>query len=115
VNALTDTFGVTPLTLAEGLGRLVDEMPERLPSEGTGSLEGQRYWADIRGSALDADALFELFRREFRTLPPEGCWSWAGAGGADGAGGGEHAHHGAPAARQHPGARGRDPRPRPPA
>jgi NADH dehydrogenase len=72
VNALTDTFGVTPLTLAEGLGRLVDDMPERLPSEGTGSLEGQRYWADIRGSTLSADALFELFRREFRTLPPEG-------------------------------------------
>jgi NADH dehydrogenase len=72
VNALTETFGVTPLTLAEGLGRLVDEMPERLPSEGTGSLEGQRYWADIRGSTLSADQLFELFRREFRTLPPEG-------------------------------------------
>jgi uncharacterized protein YbjT (DUF2867 family) len=71
VNALTDTFGVTPLTLAEGLGRLVDDMPERLPSEGTGALEGQRYWADIRGG-LPADALFELFRREFRTLPPEG-------------------------------------------
>jgi NADH dehydrogenase len=72
VNALTDTFGVTPLTLAEGLGRLVDDMPERLPSEGTGRLEGQRYWADIHGSTLPADALFEMFRREFRNLPPEG-------------------------------------------
>jgi uncharacterized protein YbjT (DUF2867 family) len=72
VNALTDTFGVTPLTLGEGLGRLADDMPERLPSEGTGALEGQRYWADIRGSRLSADELFELFRREFRTLPPEG-------------------------------------------
>jgi nucleoside-diphosphate-sugar epimerase len=71
-NALTDVFGVTPLTLAEGVGRLVDEMPERLPHEGTGKLERQRYWADIRGSALDADALFELFRHEFYTLPPSG-------------------------------------------
>jgi uncharacterized protein YbjT (DUF2867 family) len=72
VNALTDTFGVTPLTLAEGLGRLVDDMPERLPSEGTGALEGRRYWADIHGSGLSADALFDRFRAEFRTLPPAG-------------------------------------------
>lgn len=72
VNALTDTFGVTPFTLAEGLGRLVDEMPERLPQEGTGTLEQQRYWADIRGGSMSADALFETFRREFRTFPPEG-------------------------------------------
>lgn len=71
-NALTDVFGVTPLTLAEGLGRLVDCMPERLPHEGMGALERQRYWADIRGSSMTADELFELFRREFRTLPPEG-------------------------------------------
>ena len=70
-NALTDVFGVEPLTLAEGLGRLVDEMPERLPHEGTGKLERQRYWADIRGSALTADELFAAFRDEFATLPPE--------------------------------------------
>jgi NADH dehydrogenase len=69
VNAL-DTFGVTPHTLAEGLGRLVDEMPERLPQEGTGALEMQRYWADIHGG-MPADALFEFFRREFGTLQPE--------------------------------------------
>jgi uncharacterized protein YbjT (DUF2867 family) len=69
-NALTDVFGVTPLTLAEGLGKLVDSMPERLPSEGTGSLERQRYWADIRGCSLTADELFETFRTEFYTLPP---------------------------------------------
>lgn len=72
VNALTDTFGVTPLTLAEALGRLVDDMPERLPAEGRGRLEGQRYWADIHGSAMPADELFDFFRREFRDLPPEG-------------------------------------------
>lgn len=70
-NALTEVLGVTPLTLAEGLGRLVDEMPERLPDEGTGSLERQRYWADIQGSRMGADELFELLRREFYTLPPD--------------------------------------------
>lgn len=71
VNALTDTFGVTPLTLAEGLGRLVDSMPERLPTEGTGSLERQRYWADIHGSPRTPDELFELFRASFRELAPD--------------------------------------------
>ena len=72
VNALTDVFGVTPHTLGEGLGKLVDALPERLPHEGTGSLEQQRYWADIRGSRLTADELFEVVRGEFYTLPPEG-------------------------------------------
>jgi len=71
-NALTEVFGVTPMTLAEGLGKLVDCMPERLPHEGTGSLERQRYWADIRGCSLTADELFETFRREFYKLPPPG-------------------------------------------
>jgi NADH dehydrogenase len=71
VNALTEVFGVTPLTLAEGLGRLVDEMPARLPEEGTGALKEQRYWAEIRDSALDADALFAVLRREFGSLTPD--------------------------------------------
>ncbi|HEX8693440.1 MAG TPA: DUF1990 family protein [Longimicrobium sp.] len=71
-NALTEVFGVTPLTLGEGLGKLVDQMPERLPSEGTGALERQRYWADIRGSRVTADELFEALRTEFYTLPPSG-------------------------------------------
>jgi len=73
---------VTPLTLAEGLGRLVDEMPERLPHEGTGSLELQRYWADIHGSAMGADELFETFRRDFASLPPEGLMEVAPEPGA---------------------------------
>ena len=72
VNALTDVFGVTPLTLGEGLGRLVDSMPERLPSEGTGALERQRYWADVEGSTYDRQTLFDTFRRRFRELTPEG-------------------------------------------
>jgi NADH dehydrogenase len=70
-NALTETFGVTPLTLGEGLGKLLDAMPERLPQEGTGKLEEQRYWADIRGSALPAEALFERFRARFGDFAPD--------------------------------------------
>jgi NADH dehydrogenase len=70
-NALTETFGVTPLTLGEGLGKLLDPMPERLPQEGTGKLEEQRYWADIRGSALPAEALFERFRARFGDFAPD--------------------------------------------
>jgi len=71
VNALTETFGVTPLTLAEGLGRLVDSMPERLPSEGVGALERQRYWADIQGATRTADELFEIFRHQFGEVAPD--------------------------------------------
>jgi uncharacterized protein YbjT (DUF2867 family) len=70
-NALTEVFGVTPLTLGEGLGRLVDTMPERLPTEGTGALERQRYWADIRGSSKSAEELFHLLRNNFNQLTPD--------------------------------------------
>jgi NADH dehydrogenase len=70
-NAL-DTFEVEPLGLDEGLRRLVDSLPESVPSEGSGSLEHQRYWADIRDSRLSAAEIFDLVRREFYTLPPEG-------------------------------------------
>jgi len=70
-NALTDVFGIPPLPLPEGLARLADTLPEQLPSEGRGTLHRQRYWADIRGSRLDADALFEMVRRDFHELTPE--------------------------------------------
>jgi NADH dehydrogenase len=71
-NALTDVFHVEALGMDAGLRRLVDSLPEAMPSDGTGSLEHQRYWADIRGSAMNAAAIFEMVRREFYTLPPEG-------------------------------------------
>ena len=71
VNALTEVFGVRPIPLREGLVGLADAQQERLPSEGVGPLQRHRYWARIRGSRLDADALFELVRREFGTLVPE--------------------------------------------
>jgi uncharacterized protein YbjT (DUF2867 family) len=70
-NALTEVFGITPLPLPEGLARLADTLPEQLPSEGRGTLHRQRYWADIQGSRLDADALFEMVRRDFGDLTPD--------------------------------------------
>jgi uncharacterized protein YbjT (DUF2867 family) len=72
VNGLTEVFGVTPTTLGEGLGKLADTLPETLPSEGTGTLHRQRYWADIVGSQLTADQLFEVVRTEFYNLAPSG-------------------------------------------
>jgi len=71
VNALTEVFGVTPLTLGEGLGLLVDSMPERLPTEGMGSLERQRYWADVRGSTKSAEEMFHYLRTHFNELTPD--------------------------------------------
>jgi NADH dehydrogenase len=70
-NALTEVFGVTPTPLAEGLGKLADALPEALPSEGTGSLHRQRFWADIQGSRLTADQVFEVVRTEFAELAPD--------------------------------------------
>ncbi len=72
VNGLTEVFGVTPTPLGEGLGKLADTLPEMLPSEGTGTLHRQRYWADIVDSQLTADELFDTVRTEFyRLAPPE--------------------------------------------
>lgn len=72
VNALTEVFGVTPRPLAEGLQALADSQPEKLPSEGVGRLHRQRYWADVRGSSMGAEELFQTFLREFGSLVPEG-------------------------------------------
>lgn len=70
VNGLTEVFGVTPTPLAEGLGKLADALPETLPSGGTGTLRRQRFWADIEGSRLTADELFEVVRTKFYALAP---------------------------------------------
>ncbi|HEX8395798.1 MAG TPA: DUF1990 family protein [Longimicrobium sp.] len=71
VNGLTEVFGVTPTPLAEGIGKLADTLPEQLPSEGTGDLHRQRYWADIRGSTMSAGELFRMVQTEFYQLAPE--------------------------------------------
>ena len=69
-NALVDVFGIQPTPLAEGLRKLADAGLEQLPSDGVGALQRKRFWADIRGSALDADGLFELVRAHFGALMP---------------------------------------------
>jgi nucleoside-diphosphate-sugar epimerase len=69
-NALVEVFGVTPTPLAEGLRRLAQSLPEKLPSDGVGPLHKQTYRGDISGSGMDADALFETIRTQFHTLLP---------------------------------------------
>jgi uncharacterized protein YbjT (DUF2867 family) len=69
-NALVEVFGVKPLPLAEGLRKLADSLPEKLPSEGVGALHRQRYWGDIVNSDQTADELFETFRTHFADLLP---------------------------------------------
>ncbi|HET6232688.1 MAG TPA: DUF1990 family protein [Longimicrobiaceae bacterium] len=71
-NALSDVFGVEPTRLAEGLSKLADAMPEKLPSEGTGRLHRERFWADIRGSGMTPEQVLALVRDQFHTLPPDG-------------------------------------------
>jgi NADH dehydrogenase len=70
-NALTDVFEVQPTPLRVGLERLARSLPERLPSDSEGPLSRHCYWADIRGSDLDADALFALVCNDFGSLTPE--------------------------------------------
>jgi NADH dehydrogenase len=71
VNALTDTFGVTPIPLFEGLVKLSDAIPEKMPSEGTGTMRRERFWADIHGSKLSPEEVLLLVREQFHTLPNE--------------------------------------------
>lgn len=68
-NGLT-VLGVKPTPLSDGLRRLLDELPEQLPSEGVGSLQHKRYWADIHGSTYDARALSALVRARFADVFP---------------------------------------------
>jgi NADH dehydrogenase len=69
-NALTSILGVTPTPLDKGLRRLVDEQPEQLPSEGVGTLTRKRFWVDITGAKMNADALFDHVRANLSTLMP---------------------------------------------
>lgn len=70
-NALQRVLGVAPTTLDDGLYRLLDSLPEQLPSEGVGALHRKRYWADIDGATVDADTLFAHFCRRFHELTPD--------------------------------------------
>lgn len=69
-NALSTRLGVTPTPIDEGLRKLVDSLPEQLPSEGVGKLTRKRFSADIIGSDLDPEALFERFVMGFSRYVP---------------------------------------------
>jgi nucleoside-diphosphate-sugar epimerase len=69
-NAITRIFGITPLSLDEGLRRLVDAQPELLPDEGVGPLTRKRFWVDIVGSRFDAERLIDFVRLNFARLAP---------------------------------------------
>jgi NADH dehydrogenase len=69
-NALTATFKIEPTTLDAGLKKLADAQPEQLPDEGVGALKRKRLWAEISGSRLTPEQLFERFRRDFNEATP---------------------------------------------
>jgi NADH dehydrogenase len=69
-NALTSVFKIEPTTLEDGLKKLADAQPEQLPDEGVGTLKQKRFWADISGSRLTPEELFERFRRDFNEATP---------------------------------------------
>ncbi len=70
-NALTAVFRIQPTTLEEGLKKLADAQPEQLPDNaGVGSLKRKRLWADISGSRLSPEELFDRFRRDFNEATP---------------------------------------------
>jgi len=69
-NALTAVFRIEPTTLDAGLKKLADAQPEQLPDEGVGKLKRKRVWADIIGSKLTPEELFEKFRHDFDESTP---------------------------------------------
>ncbi|HEX6575718.1 MAG TPA: NAD-dependent epimerase/dehydratase family protein [Gemmatimonadaceae bacterium] len=70
LNALTAVFRIEPTSLEEGLKKLADAQPEQLPGEGVGTFKRKRIWADISGSKLTPEELFERFRRDFNEATP---------------------------------------------
>jgi NADH dehydrogenase len=69
-NALTTVFKIHPTSLEDGLKKLADSQPEQLPDEGFGALKRKRIWADISGSRLTPEELFERFRADFNEVTP---------------------------------------------
>ena len=69
-NALVSVFGVEPTSLADGLRKLADALPEQLPEDGVGGLKRRRVWADIVGCTMSAEQLFERFRARFAEITP---------------------------------------------
>jgi len=69
-NALIATFNIKPIPLDDGLKRLADAQLEQTPANGVGSLKRRRIWADISGSRLTPEQLFDNFRNDFDEATP---------------------------------------------
>jgi NADH dehydrogenase len=63
-------FRIEPTSLEDGLKKLADSQPEQLPDEGIGTLKRKRVWAEISGSKLSPEELFDRFRRDFNEATP---------------------------------------------
>jgi len=63
-------LGVSRTPLDEALERLASSLPEQLPTQGYGGLSHKRFWIDIDGSTLAAEALLEEFRANCRDIMP---------------------------------------------
>lgn len=69
-NALAAVFGLQLTPLDAGLRRLADTLPEKTLQSGVGSLVRRHVWADIVGSRIGPEALFERFRARFGEITP---------------------------------------------
>lgn len=70
MNALVDLLGVTPTPLEVALRKLADSLPENLPSDGVGPLREKLFWADIIGSRMSCQGLFDYFCEHFAEIMP---------------------------------------------
>jgi len=66
----TAVLGITTTPLDQGLRFLADALQETLPEDGFGALEHKRFYADIRGSRLNAVALMNAFRERVNEFMP---------------------------------------------
>ena len=78
---------------------------EQLPDKGVGSLKRKRIWAEISGSRLTPEQLFERFRRDFNEATPGIVDAQAEAGNPVRSRDGSDDHDVAPASRKYSGAR----------
>jgi NADH dehydrogenase len=69
-NAMSSVFSIQLTSLDTGLRRLADALAEQTPDQGVGSLVRRHVWADIDGSRLSCDQLFQRFCARFKELTP---------------------------------------------
>ena len=69
-NALVTVLGIVPTPLDQGLALLADAQAEQLPGDGIGAMKRKRIRADIAGSRMSPDELFEHFRTHFDDVTP---------------------------------------------